>query len=61
VEATGRASAPGSKAGPRPVGIGSSLIRKDLLEKGDLAGIEGTVRKVLGWIEECRPKSAGTR
>jgi 2-dehydro-3-deoxyphosphogluconate aldolase/(4S)-4-hydroxy-2-oxoglutarate aldolase len=61
VEATRESVRAWIEAGAAAVGIGSSLIRKDLLEKGDLAGIEGNVRNVLGWIEECRPRSGKAR
>ena len=61
VEATRDSVRAWIEAGAAAVGIGSSLIRKDLLEKGDLAGIEAMVRSVLGWIEECRPGKGKAR
>ena len=42
------------KAGAACVGMGSKLIRKDLVAAGDWAGITATVRQVLAWIREAR-------
>lgn len=41
-------------AGVACVGIGSKLIRKDLVAAGDFAAITATVRNVLNWIKETR-------
>ena len=59
VEATRDSVRAWIEAGAAAVGIGSSLIRKDLVEKGDLAGIEGMVRSVLGWIEGATQEAYG--
>jgi 2-dehydro-3-deoxyphosphogluconate aldolase/(4S)-4-hydroxy-2-oxoglutarate aldolase len=42
------------KAGAACLGIGSNLIRKDLVAAGDYAAIEENVRRVLNWIREAR-------
>lgn len=42
------------KAGVACVGIGSKLIRKDLVAAGNWAEITATVRQVLDWIKEVR-------
>ncbi|MBN1994597.1 MAG: bifunctional 4-hydroxy-2-oxoglutarate aldolase/2-dehydro-3-deoxy-phosphogluconate aldolase [Anaerolineae bacterium] len=41
-------------AGVACLGIGSKLIRKDLVAAGDYAAIEQNVRQVLAWIQEAR-------
>jgi 2-dehydro-3-deoxyphosphogluconate aldolase/(4S)-4-hydroxy-2-oxoglutarate aldolase len=41
-------------AGAACVGIGSKLIRKDLVAAGDWPAIAGNVRQVLQWIREVR-------
>jgi 2-dehydro-3-deoxyphosphogluconate aldolase/(4S)-4-hydroxy-2-oxoglutarate aldolase len=42
------------EAGVACVGIGSKLIRKDLVAAGDWAAITGNMRQVLQWIREAR-------
>ena len=42
------------RAGAACVGMGSKLIRKDLVAAGDWAGITDQVRQVLAWIREAR-------
>jgi hypothetical protein len=36
------------------MGIGSTLIRKDLVTAGDFAAIGDNLRQVLAWIREAR-------
>ncbi|HSR32698.1 MAG TPA: bifunctional 4-hydroxy-2-oxoglutarate aldolase/2-dehydro-3-deoxy-phosphogluconate aldolase [Anaerolineae bacterium] len=43
-------------AGVACVGIGSKLIRKDLIAAGDWSGITAKVQQVLAWIKEAREK-----
>lgn len=45
-------------AGAACVGMGSQLIRKDLLAQGDYAAISEKVRQVLGFIREARGAGA---
>lgn len=42
------------KAGVAAVGIGSKLIRKDLVQAGKWNELAANVRQVIGWIEEAR-------
>jgi 2-dehydro-3-deoxyphosphogluconate aldolase/(4S)-4-hydroxy-2-oxoglutarate aldolase len=42
------------RAGAACLGIGSKLIRKDLVAAGDFAAIRDNVRQVLAWIREAR-------
>jgi 2-dehydro-3-deoxyphosphogluconate aldolase/(4S)-4-hydroxy-2-oxoglutarate aldolase len=42
------------KAGAACLGIGSKLIRKDLVATGDYAAIRDDVRRTLEWIKEAR-------
>jgi 2-dehydro-3-deoxyphosphogluconate aldolase/(4S)-4-hydroxy-2-oxoglutarate aldolase len=42
------------RAGVACVGMGSKLIRKDLVAAGDWAAIADNVRQVLAWIQEVR-------
>lgn len=42
------------RAGAACLGMGSRLIRKDLLEAGDYDAIRDNVRQVLNWIQEAR-------
>jgi len=44
------------KAGAAAVGMGSNLIRKDLLEAGDYKSITEKVSQVLDWIQQARGK-----
>jgi len=44
------------EAGAACVGIGSRLIRKDLVAAGDYEAIRDSVRRVLGWIREARER-----
>jgi 2-dehydro-3-deoxyphosphogluconate aldolase/(4S)-4-hydroxy-2-oxoglutarate aldolase len=41
-------------AGVTCVGIGSKLVRKDLVAAGDYEGIAANVKQVLAWIREAR-------
>jgi 2-dehydro-3-deoxyphosphogluconate aldolase/(4S)-4-hydroxy-2-oxoglutarate aldolase len=43
-------------AGAACLGMGSDLIRKDLVKARDFAAISEIVRQVLGWIAEVRAK-----
>jgi 2-dehydro-3-deoxyphosphogluconate aldolase/(4S)-4-hydroxy-2-oxoglutarate aldolase len=43
------------EAGVACVGMGSKLIRKDLVAAGDFDAITKTVAQVLAWIKEARP------
>jgi 2-dehydro-3-deoxyphosphogluconate aldolase/(4S)-4-hydroxy-2-oxoglutarate aldolase len=42
------------EAGAPCVGIGSKLIRRDLIAAGDYETVQDNVRRVLGWIREAR-------
>jgi len=42
------------EAGVACVGIGSKLIRKDLIAAGDWDGIANNVRQILDWIQQAR-------
>ena len=42
------------KAGAACLGVGSNLIRKDLVAAGNYDAITDGVRRVLGWIREAR-------
>lgn len=42
------------EAGAACVGIGSKLIRKDLVAAGNWAKVAAKVRQVLDWIKEVR-------
>jgi 2-dehydro-3-deoxyphosphogluconate aldolase/(4S)-4-hydroxy-2-oxoglutarate aldolase len=44
------------KAGVTAVGIGSNLIRKDLIQAGDYAAMTANVAQVIAWIREARGK-----
>ena len=46
------------KAGVACVGMGSNLIRKDLIVARNWAEIEAKVRQVLAWIKEAREEPA---
>lgn len=45
------------QAGVAAVGIGSHLVRKDLVARGDMAAISERVAQVLWWIKEARGAS----
>jgi 2-dehydro-3-deoxyphosphogluconate aldolase/(4S)-4-hydroxy-2-oxoglutarate aldolase len=45
------------EAGAACVGMGSKLVRKDLVVAGDWEGITALTRKVLTWIREARGRS----
>jgi 2-dehydro-3-deoxyphosphogluconate aldolase/(4S)-4-hydroxy-2-oxoglutarate aldolase len=47
------------EAGVACVGIGSKLIRKDLVAAGNWAEITAKVRQVLDWIKEAREAKGG--
>jgi 2-dehydro-3-deoxyphosphogluconate aldolase/(4S)-4-hydroxy-2-oxoglutarate aldolase len=47
------------EAGVACVGIGSKLIRKDLVQAGDFDGIRDNVKKTLEIIRRVRPKKRG--
>lgn len=44
------------KAGVACVGMGSNLLRKDLIKAGNYEEITKLVRNVIGWIKEARGK-----
>jgi 2-dehydro-3-deoxyphosphogluconate aldolase/(4S)-4-hydroxy-2-oxoglutarate aldolase len=54
VEATPESVKAWIKAGAACIGMGSQLIRRDLLQAGDYAAIRDNVRRVLQWIAEAR-------
>ncbi|MCL6430295.1 MAG: bifunctional 4-hydroxy-2-oxoglutarate aldolase/2-dehydro-3-deoxy-phosphogluconate aldolase [Anaerolineae bacterium] len=54
VEATKESIDAWFKAGVAAVGVGSNLIRKDLVEKGEFAAITARVAQMLEWIREAR-------
>jgi 2-dehydro-3-deoxyphosphogluconate aldolase/(4S)-4-hydroxy-2-oxoglutarate aldolase len=54
VEATKEGVQAWIEAGVPCVGIGSKLIRKELVAERDFAAIRDNVRRVLGWIREAR-------
>jgi 2-dehydro-3-deoxyphosphogluconate aldolase/(4S)-4-hydroxy-2-oxoglutarate aldolase len=56
VEATEQSVKGWIKAGAACLGMGSQLIRKDLVEAGRFDVIRDTVRQVLQWIREAREK-----
>ena len=56
VEATQESIHAWFKAGVTCVGVGSDLIRKDLVAAGDWDGIAANVKQVLAWIREARAK-----
>jgi len=57
VEATKESIAAWFKAGAAAVGIGSHLIKKELIDAGDFAGISAKTAQLLGWIREARAGS----
>jgi 2-dehydro-3-deoxyphosphogluconate aldolase / (4S)-4-hydroxy-2-oxoglutarate aldolase len=62
VEATQESLTAWFKAGVAAVGIGTNLIRKDILEKGNWDELSARTAQVLGWILEARggrPPSLG--
>ena len=46
------------KAGVVCVGMGSTLITKELIVKGDFKTISKNIAEVLSWIKEARGKAA---
>ncbi len=54
VEATQESVNAWFKAGVAAVGVGSNLIKSDLVAKGDFAAISANVARMLGWIREAR-------
>lgn len=56
VEATKESVQDWIKAGTACLGMGSNLIRKELVKSGDFAAISETVRKVLEWITAAKIK-----
>jgi len=54
VETTRESISAWFKAGISAAGIGSNLIRKDLVAAGDYAGITAKTSEVLSWIREVR-------
>jgi 2-dehydro-3-deoxyphosphogluconate aldolase/(4S)-4-hydroxy-2-oxoglutarate aldolase len=54
VEATEASVKAWITAGAACLGMGSQLIRKDLVAAGDYAAIRDNVRRVLQWIREAR-------
>jgi 2-dehydro-3-deoxyphosphogluconate aldolase / (4S)-4-hydroxy-2-oxoglutarate aldolase len=61
VEATRESVEAWIRAGAAALGIGSSLITKDLLEKRDGAGLRKRVANVLGWIRDARGGQVSSR
>jgi len=47
------------RAGVACIGMGSKLVRKDLVAAGDWEGITRLTRQVLDWIQEAREERAG--
>ena len=58
VDATRQSIEERFSAGVACVGIGSRLIRKDLVAAGDWKGITSQVRQLLEWIKEARGKAS---
>jgi len=56
VEATKESVQAWINAGTACLGMGSNLIRKDLVKAGDFAAIGANVRQVLAWVAEARVK-----
>jgi 2-dehydro-3-deoxyphosphogluconate aldolase/(4S)-4-hydroxy-2-oxoglutarate aldolase len=56
VEATKESVQEWIKAGAVCLGMGSNLIRKELVEARDFAGIRENVRQILAWIAEAKGK-----
>ncbi|MBI4606665.1 MAG: bifunctional 4-hydroxy-2-oxoglutarate aldolase/2-dehydro-3-deoxy-phosphogluconate aldolase [Planctomycetes bacterium] len=54
VEATRESVQSWIRAGAAALGIGSSLISKDILERADFAALRARVAQVLAWIAEAR-------
>ncbi len=54
VEATRESVHSWIRAGAAALGIGSSLITKEVLERKDYAALGDRVRQVLGWVQEAR-------
>lgn len=54
VEATNESITAWFKAGVAAVGIGSHLIKKDLLDSGNYDGIAAKTAQVLAWIRQAR-------
>jgi len=54
VEATEKSIKAWFEAGAACVGMGSKLIRKDMVATGNFAGITRLVRQVLDWINDAR-------
>jgi 2-dehydro-3-deoxyphosphogluconate aldolase / (4S)-4-hydroxy-2-oxoglutarate aldolase len=54
VEATKESITAWFKAGVAAVGIGSQLVKKDLLDAGDYEGISAKTAQVLAWIRQAR-------
>ncbi len=59
VEATKESVQEWIKAGTACLGMGSDLIRKDLVKAGDYHTIRDNIRQVLSWIAEARAKQVG--
>ncbi len=60
VEATQESVNAWFKAGVAAVGVGSNLIRSDLVARGDFASISANVARMLGWIREARGEALFT-
>jgi 2-dehydro-3-deoxyphosphogluconate aldolase/(4S)-4-hydroxy-2-oxoglutarate aldolase len=54
VEATKESVQGWIQAGAACLGMGSRLVRKDLVAAGDYAAIRENVRRVLAWVKEAR-------
>ncbi len=60
VEATRESVEAWFKAGVAAVGVGSNLIRGDLVARGDFAAISANVARMLWWIKEARGEALFT-
>jgi 2-dehydro-3-deoxyphosphogluconate aldolase / (4S)-4-hydroxy-2-oxoglutarate aldolase len=54
VEATAESIGAWIKAGAAAVGIGGTLINKELVASGDYATLTATARQALAWVKEAR-------
>lgn len=57
VQATEESISSWMKAGVACVGMGSDLIRKEMISAGDWDGIANRVSQVVGWVQKARGKS----
>jgi len=54
IEATEESMASWFRAGASCIGMGSQLLRENLIAAGDFAGITGQAKNILGWIRKVR-------